>query len=78
MHREATCVLCGGPLAWESHVVVDCALPLRYSLAWVCTHCSAAYPIAVGKRNLRVPSEPLYADGRRIDAPGGAGGGRQE
>jgi hypothetical protein len=66
MEREPTCGLCGGRLARESKVSVAPGLPLWFDLAWVCTSCSAAYPIAIGRRCLRTPSEPLYADGKRI------------
>jgi hypothetical protein len=67
MPKEPTCGLCGGRLVRESRVAVWPGLPLYFDLAWVCTHCSAAYPIAVGRRRFRVPSEPLYEGGKRID-----------
>jgi hypothetical protein len=73
MPKEPTCLLCGGPLVQESHVAVMWALPLRFDLAWVCAYCSAAYPIAVGKGNLRIPCEPLYRGGKRTDDRGGEG-----
>ena len=66
MQREPACSLCGGRVVRESNVPVTPGISLYFSLAWVCTQCSAAYPIAVGRRHFRVPSEPLYADGRRI------------
>jgi hypothetical protein len=66
MQREPTCGLCGGRLVRESNVSVAPGLPLYFDLAWVCTQCSAAYPVAVGRRRFRVPSEPLYQDGKRI------------
>jgi hypothetical protein len=66
MQREPACSLCGGRLVRESNVSVAPAFSLFFSLAWVCTQCSAAYPIAVGVRHFRVPSEPLYRDGKRL------------
>jgi hypothetical protein len=71
MEREPACGLCGGRLVRESNVAVDPSLPLWFGLAWVCTPWSAAYPIAVGRRHLRVPSEPLYQGGKRISEPPG-------
>jgi hypothetical protein len=66
MPGEPTCSLCGGRLVRESNVAVTPGLPLYFSLAWVCTRCSAAYPVAVGRRHVRVPCEPLYQDGNRV------------
>jgi hypothetical protein len=35
---------------------------LSYTLAWVCTNCSAAFPIAVGKGGVIRKAQPLYED----------------
>jgi len=61
---EPTCSLCGGRLSLEQNVRTSFE---GYFLAWVCTQCSAAFPIAVGKRGFlgRNP-QPLYAWGERI------------
>jgi hypothetical protein len=67
MEREPTCSLCGGRLARESKVAVAPGLPLWFDLAWVCTQCSTAYPIAVGRRQIVGTSDPLYEEGKRID-----------
>jgi hypothetical protein len=71
MQREPACSLCGETLVRESNVAVTPGLPMYFSLAWVCRQCSAAYPVAVGRRHVRVPSEPLYQDGKRIREPPG-------
>jgi len=78
MQREPACSLCGGRLVRESNVSVAPALPLFFSLAWVCTQCSAASPMALGKRNFRVPSEPLYQGGKRIGGRSGPEPGEGE
>jgi hypothetical protein len=40
---------------------------LNYTLAWVCSECSAAFPIAVGKAGLIKKPGPLYGDGGKLD-----------
>jgi hypothetical protein len=62
--RAPTCPLCGGVLAVEKYVYISYE---RFSLAWVCTQCSAAFPIALGKWGfLGQNPQPLYAWGERI------------
>ena len=73
MQREPACSLCGGRLVRESNVPVSPGLPLYVSLDWVCTQCSAAYPVAVGRRHFRVPCEPLDTDGQRVGEQAGPG-----
>jgi hypothetical protein len=33
--------------------------------AWVWTHCSAVFPIAMCQKTVRIDFEPLYTDGKR-------------
>jgi hypothetical protein len=63
MATEPKCSLCTGQLVREREVAVghDQA---ELSLAWVCTQCSAAFPIAVRQSIMR-SFDPLYADGKR-------------
>jgi hypothetical protein len=51
MEREPACNLCRGRLVRECKVAVAPGLPLWFDLAWVCTRCSAADSIAVGRRH---------------------------
>jgi hypothetical protein len=72
MQKEPICTLCGGQLVRESNVSVTPGLSLFFSLAWVCTQCSVAFPIAVGVRHFRIPCEPLYQDGKRVGDQSGS------
>jgi predicted amidophosphoribosyltransferase len=67
MQKEPACGLCGGRLVRESNVAVNCGLPMSFDLAWVCSQCAAAYPIAVVRRSLFGPRESLYENGKRIE-----------
>jgi hypothetical protein len=40
---------------------------LAYTLAWVCTNCSAAIPMAVGRGGVLRRAQPLYENGTRIE-----------
>jgi hypothetical protein len=62
--REPTCPLCGGRMEREKNIAIQ--VNVYFALAWVCTHCSAAYPIALGKGGLVRAAEPLYDRGKRI------------
>jgi hypothetical protein len=66
MQKEPICALRGGRLVREGNVPVTPGVSLNSSLAWVCTQCSVAFPIAIGVRHYRVPCEPLYQDGKRV------------
>jgi hypothetical protein len=63
--REPTCPLCAGSMEREKSVFVGPNVQ-HFTLAWVCTHCSAAFPIAVGKGGLVRKAQPLYDRGNRI------------
>ena len=69
VRNEPCCGLCSGRLALERDVVVCPGSygPVLYTLAWVCTNCSAAFPIAIGKGGVIRPPEALYQNGRRIE-----------
>lgn len=64
---EPTCALCRGKLECLKDVRVERGeVVADYYLAWVCTMCSAAYPIAVHKKFIG-GAVPLYTDGRAYD-----------
>ena len=65
MSSEPRCCLCSGQLAKEKGVVVAVGW-VTYTQAWVCTQCSAAFPIAVWPKGIISGVEPLYADGKRL------------
>jgi hypothetical protein len=65
MSSEPRCSLCSGQLAKEKGVVVAASL-LSYTQAWVCTQCSAVFPIAVAHKSVLGQFEPLYTDGKRL------------
>lgn len=68
MPNTPTCSLCTGPLVKEKKVEVDPAgqhTGLRFALAWVCCHCSTAFPIALGSGGIIREAKPLYVDGVR-------------
>jgi hypothetical protein len=61
------CSLCSGSLVQERDAWIQVGAPtqvLRYSLAWVCVECSAAFPIAA-QWGLFKKSKPLYQHGKR-------------
>jgi YgiT-type zinc finger domain-containing protein len=69
--KEPTCCLCSGPLTIEKSVKTGWIKPgggeIVLPLAWVCTHCSTAFPMAVGKTDFWGSNpQPLWADGMRI------------
>ena len=67
MTQDPICSLCQGPLVREKSVTIQAGGSniLSYTLAWVCRHCSAAFPIATGKGGVIREAQPLYADGKR-------------
>jgi hypothetical protein len=66
MATEPRCSLCQGRLAQEKKVEVSVTHgPINYPLAWVCTQCSAVFPIALGSGGLIREAKPLYRDGVR-------------
>lgn len=66
--KTPRCPLCSGPLAREKNVWVQTGGTnvLTYTSAWVCTICSAAFPIAV-KGGLFKRPKPLYEKGERVE-----------
>jgi hypothetical protein len=64
MRKRPVCPLCSSRLERHEEVVIEVAASdgLTFSLAWVCTDCSAAFPIAVGKGGLIRKARPLYQD----------------
>jgi hypothetical protein len=65
MSSVRRCTLCSGDLAREKNVVVVAGLS-GFNYAWVCTQCSAVFPIAVARKKVLADFEPLYTDGKRI------------
>ena len=65
MRKEQHCSLCQGKLVREEDVVIQ-VNALSYTLAWVCTECSAAFPIATGKGGIIRRASPLYEDGKKL------------
>jgi hypothetical protein len=65
MTSEPRCSLCSGHLAKEKGVIVAVGL-VSFTQAWVCTHCSAVFPIAVWQKTVLSGVEPLYTDGERV------------
>lgn len=66
MSSEPRCSLCSGHLAKEKGVLVAVGL-VSYAQAWVCTQCSAVFPIAVRRETaLSGVVEPLYTAGERV------------
>lgn len=63
--KQPRCSLCSGELTKETNVDL---MPgaLVWALAWVCTDCSAAFPIALGQTAARNrTAKPLYEDGKK-------------
>ena len=58
------CSLCNGELSREENVCVS-TVQLVYSLAWVCTDCSAAFPIAISSFGMFKKPKPMYEDGKK-------------
>ena len=68
MSSEPRCCLCSGHLVKEKGVIVPLGVlgAVTYTQAWVCTQCSAAFPIAVWPKGVISGVAPLYADGKRL------------
>jgi hypothetical protein len=63
MRKSPTCPLCSGRLERHEEVVIEFASDgLTLNFAWVCTDCSAAFPIAVHKDGVFRKARPLYED----------------
>ncbi|HYH67557.1 MAG TPA: hypothetical protein VD866_22865, partial [Urbifossiella sp.] len=55
--------LCSGRMERHEEVLVEFATDgTTYNFAWVCTGCSAAFPIAVSKDGLFKKPQPLFKD----------------
>jgi hypothetical protein len=66
MSSEPRCSLCLGHIAKEKGVMVGVGL-VSYGQAWVCTQCSAVFPIAVYQKTpLFGVVQPLYTAGERV------------
>lgn len=48
------------------------------ALAWVCTLCSAAFPIAIGKGRIVGEPQPLFRNGERMLSRQGEGKPRKK
>lgn len=68
MRKQPRCSLCDGDLVREKDVTIQAGGSniLSYTLAWVCTECSAAFAIATGRGGVLREARPLYEDGTRI------------
>ena len=61
--KKPTCPLCSGRLERHKEVVVAHGVDgTTYSFAWVCTQCSAAFPIAVSVGGFFGRAEPMYKE----------------
>jgi hypothetical protein len=76
MQRELSCTLEGARLARESKVADAPGLPLWFDLAWVCTQCSTAYPIAVEAEAVAAPIEGCAACRQALEELTGNAGAR--
>lgn len=66
MANDPRCSLCQGRLVRETKVEVSVIhSPITYPLAWVCSDCSTAFPIALGAGGIIREAKPLYEHGRR-------------
>jgi hypothetical protein len=65
MANLPTCSLCSGRLAKVENVSVG--VSLCYKWAWVCTQCSAAFPIALNRTWIGIGNRPMYDDGAPAD-----------
>lgn len=68
LQDQPMCCLCQGPLRRQKKVPVQPGgrIAIYYALAWVCTNCSAAFPIALGKGGIVRNAEPMFEEGKRI------------
>jgi hypothetical protein len=65
---QVNCPLCAGHMVLEKGTHFRIAFGRTPLSAWVCTRCSAAFPIAVAAARTKTGSyEPLYVNGRRFD-----------
>lgn len=63
---QAKCPLCQGQLVTEEPVSIGTSAGDLIRRAWVCTQCSAAFPIAVHHSGLFGGKwQPLYENGTR-------------
>ncbi len=64
MGKDPVCPLCSNRLERQEGVKIQAggSNVLTYTLAWVCTNCSAAFPIAVGKGGVFRKARPLHED----------------
>lgn len=64
--NKPTCSLCQNELMMKKNVTIQSGGTnvLNYSLAWVCNHCSAAFPIA-STGSLFKSNKPLYDNGKK-------------
>jgi len=62
MRKKPTCPLCSGRLERHEEVPIEVGGTdgVTLTLAWVCTGCSAAFPIAIGEFGLFKKAQPLY------------------
>ena len=65
MSSELRCSLCSGKLTKEKNVIIALGA-ITYAQAWVCTYCSAAFPMAVWQKKAFGALEPLYTEGKRL------------
>jgi hypothetical protein len=63
--KRPTCPLCSGEMERHEEVVIAFATDgMSFDFAWVCTECSAAFPIAIAKSGLFKKPQPLYKDSK--------------
>ena len=65
MSSELRCSLSSAKLTKEKNVIIALGA-ITYAQAWLFTHCSAAFPMAVWQKKAFSALEPLYTDGKRL------------
>ena len=68
MATSGKCALCAGALVREEDVTVAFGRSgAKLVMAWVCTRCSAAWPIAIVGERYATTGTPMWEDGRRVE-----------
>ena len=66
MSTGGKCALCAGRLVREKDVVIAFGRSgAKLVLAWVCTECSAAWPIAIAAERFATTGDPLWESAER-------------
>ena len=65
---QPTCTHCTGELVRQEKVTIPAggSNVIVWTLVWVCTNCSAAFPIVTGSGGFLRKATPLYENGQRL------------